>query len=161
MVLSRFWLIIIIVSVVYVLGALATGNVYSIDHIVNGKRDDAILIKEQYLQQLPAPVRDSLAVAKDGRYVLHGATAKQDLTYTLDKGVVKITRGKVATDGILPTCKSAIFDLILPLIAYLSFFCGILQLLIDSGASEKLAKLLSPVFVKVFPDVPAKHPAIS
>jgi len=161
MVLSRFWLIIIIVSVVYVLGTLATGNAYSIDHIVNGKRDDAILVKELYLKDVASPLRDSITAAADGKYVVHGATAKQDEIYTLDKGLVKVTRGKVATDGILPTCKSAIFDLILPLIAYLSFFCGILQLLIDSGASEKLAKLLSPVFVKVFPEVPAKHPAIS
>jgi spore maturation protein SpmA len=47
------------------------------------------------------------------------------------------------------------------LIAYLSFFCGILQLLINSGASERLAKLLSPIFVKVFPEIPANHPSIS
>src|ERR1035437_9256712 len=53
------------------------------------------------------------------------------------------------------------FDLLLPLIAYLSFFCGILQLLIDSGASEKMARMLSPVFIKIFPEVPANHPAIS
>ncbi|MGL6069088.1 MAG: nucleoside recognition domain-containing protein, partial [Sediminibacterium sp.] len=66
-----------------------------------------------------------------------------------------------ATDGILPTAKNTIFDLLLPLIAYLSFFCGILQLLIDSGASQRLAKLLSPIFIKVFPEIPKDHPAIS
>ncbi|MBN4683822.1 spore maturation protein, partial [Pandoraea nosoerga] len=69
--------------------------------------------------------------------------------------------GKQATDGILPTAKNTIFDLLLPLIAYLSFFCGILQLLIDSGASQRLAKLLSPIFIKVFPEIPKDHPAIS
>jgi len=161
MVLSRFWLIIIIVSVLYVLGLLATGNSYSIDYIVNGKKDDPILVSETYAERLPVAIRDSLAASADGRYVIKGATAKEDVIYTADKGIVKVTSGKQAADGILPTCKSVIFDLLLPLIAYLSFFCGILQLLIDSGASEKLAKLLSPVFVKVFPDVPAKHPAIS
>jgi spore maturation protein SpmA/spore maturation protein SpmB len=69
--------------------------------------------------------------------------------------------GKQSTDGILPTCKNTILDLLIPLIAYLSFFCGILQLLIDSGASEKLARFLSPVFIKVFPEIPANHPSIS
>jgi spore maturation protein SpmA/spore maturation protein SpmB len=161
MVLSRFWLIIIIVSVVYVLGMLATGNFYSIDYIVNGKKDDALLISETYLEKLPTNIKDSLTLTGNSTYTEKGKTAKEDVIYTVDKGLVRVTKGKQATDGILPTCKSTIFDLLLPLIAYLSFFCGILQLLIDSGASEKLAKLLSPVFVKVFPEVPAKHPAIS
>jgi spore maturation protein SpmA/spore maturation protein SpmB len=161
MVLSRFWLIIIIGSVLYILAMLVTGNSYSIDYVVNGKKDDAMVIKELYAHQLPAAVRDSLAGSTDNRFVVKGATQKQDTTYTAERGIVKVTSGRQATDGILPTCKSAILDLIIPLIAYLSFFCGILQLLIDSGASEKLARLLSPVFVKVFPEVPAKHPAIS
>lgn len=161
MVLSRFWLIIVIVSTVYILGLLATGHVYSIDHVVNGKKDDALVISEVYPSQLPIGIADSINAAADHKYVVHGKTAKEDTIYTLHNDAVKITAGKQVADGVLPTCKNAIFDLLLPLIAYLSFFCGILQLLIDSGASEKLAKLLSPVFVKVFPEVPAKHPAIS
>ncbi len=160
MVLSRFWLTIIILSVVFVLVALGTGSLYSIDHMVNGKKDDPLLTKEVYLNTLPAATQDSLN-AKSGVYVLKGATAKTDTVLTQDKDVVRITVGKQSADGILPTCKATIFDIVLPLIAYLSFFCGILQLLIDSGASEKLAKMLSPVFVKIFPEVPAQHPAIS
>jgi spore maturation protein SpmA/spore maturation protein SpmB len=54
-----------------------------------------------------------------------------------------------------------LLDLILPLIAYLTFFCGLMQLLIDSGAAEKLAKMLSPVFVKIFPSLPKNHESIS
>jgi spore maturation protein SpmA len=45
--------------------------------------------------------------------------------------------------------------------AYLAFFCGLMELLIISGASGKLAKALSPVFVKVFPSIPKNHPSIS
>jgi spore maturation protein SpmA/spore maturation protein SpmB len=161
MVLSRFWLIIILSSVVYILVMLGTGSVYSIDHVVNGKRDEPLLFKEVYLNKLPANIQDSLTHAKDMRFVLKGPTVKTDTVLTLDKDIVKMTVGKQAADGILPTCKNTIFDLLLPLIAYLSFFCGILQLLIDSGASEKLARFLSPVFVKIFPEVPANHPAIS
>jgi spore maturation protein SpmA/spore maturation protein SpmB len=161
MVLSRFWLVILILSIVFVLGSLVTGNRYTIDHIVNGKKDDPIVVTETYADRLPSPLRDSVAAAADGRYVVKGTDGKRDMVYTAEKGIVRITSGKLATDGILPTCKSTIFDLLLPLIAYLSFFCGILQLLIDSGASERLARLLSPVFVKIFPEVPANHPAIS
>lgn len=161
MVLSRFWLIIIIVSVVYVLGLLATGNSYSIDYVVNGKKDEPLIIKESYLNALPAATRDSLAQSKENKWIARGRVAKEDTVYSLERGVVKITSGKQAADGILPTAKNTILDLLLPLIAYLAFFCGIMQLLIDSGASERLAKLLSPVFVKIFPEVPARHPAIS
>ena len=161
MVLSRFWMTIVIISAVYVLGALALGRSWSIDYVVNGKRDDAITLREVYLHQVAPAVADSLQQSTTHKYVAHGATAATDTTYTLDRNIVKITCGKQAADGILPTCRSAIFDLLLPLIAYLSFFCGILQLLIDSGASGKLARLLSPVFVRVFPEVPANHPAIS
>ncbi len=161
MVLSRFWLIIILSSIVYILVMLSAGSVYSIDSLVNGKKDDPLLIKEMYLKDVASPLRDSIAAAKGGNYIVKGTAQQKDTLLTLDKDVVKITVGKQGADGILPTCKNTIFDLILPLIAYLSFFCGILQLLIDSGASEKLARLLSPVFVKIFPEVPAQHPAIS
>jgi spore maturation protein SpmA/spore maturation protein SpmB len=157
MALSRFWLIIISVSIIYILALLAFGPSYSIDSVVNGKKDDPLLIKEVFKNQLPVFLQDSLTKAKDHKY----SPGKGDTTYSLDNNVVKISKGKLATDGILPTCKNTILDLLIPLVAYLSFFCGILQLLIDSGASEKLARLLSPVFIKIFPDIPANHPAIS
>lgn len=159
MALSRFWLSIIVVSIVYLLVMLATGNLYSIDAAVNGKKDDAILLAETYPEKLPAAIRSGLE--QNGTWQVAGSIPARDTLYTLEKGIVKVSTGKLATDGILPTCKSALIDLLLPLMAYLAFFCGIMQLLIDSGASERLARVLSPVFVKVFPEVPEKHPAIS
>ncbi len=50
-------------------------------------------------------------------------------------------------------------DLWLPLIGYLTFFCGLLNLLIDSRAMEKVAHVLSPVFHRVFPGLRKDHPA--
>ncbi len=155
MALSRFWLSIIIVSIAYILALLFSGASYSIDFVVNGKKDDPLIKKEVYLNKLSPFLQDTLQKAKDHRY------AKADSLFILDNKIVKIAVGKQATDGILPTAKNTIFDLLLPLIAYLSFFSGILQLLIDSGASEKLAAFLSPVFIKIFPEVPANHPSIS
>jgi spore maturation protein SpmA/spore maturation protein SpmB len=161
MVLSRFWLIIILSSILYILVLLSMGKLYSIDYAVNGKKDDPIVIKELYVQQLPAAIRDSITRAPDKQYILQGTAGAKDTVLKLDNSIVKVSTGKLATDGILPTSKNTILDIILPLIAYLAFFCGILQLLIDSGASERLAKLMSPVFVKVFPEIPANHPSIS
>ena len=156
MALSRFWLVIILASITYILVLLFSGQYYSIEYAVNGKKDDPIVRNEFYLKDLPASIQDTLKKAKDNRYAVG-----KDSLYILDNQTVRFCVGKQATDGILPTCKNTIFDLLLPLIAYLSFFCGILQLLINSGASERLAKLLSPIFVKIFPEIPANHPSIS
>lgn len=156
MVLSRFWLALFLGSIVSLFAALALGNRYTLDFAVNGKKDDPVLRAEYYPHQLPQALRDSLAIAPEGKLAMGG-----DSVYKLENGVVKFYAGKQAADGLLPTTKYALLDLLLPLIAYLSFFTGIMQLLVDSGASERIARILSPVFVKVFPEIPRGHPSIS
>jgi spore maturation protein SpmA/spore maturation protein SpmB len=104
---------------------------------------------------------DSIKNAAEQTMIIDRDTLNADTTYIYKAKTVKIYSGVQKSDGLLPTCKNSLLDLILPLIAYLAFFCGLMQLLIDSGASEKLAKKLSPVFVKVFPSVPKNHESIS
>ncbi len=161
MVLSRFWLVIFISSIVFVIFSLFSGNNYTIDFVLNGKKDDPILVSEKYLQDLPTFIKDSIEMAPDKTMVINRDTLNIDSTYVFSNKVVKIYSGKQKSDGLLPTCKSTLLDLILPLMAYLAFFCGLMELLIISGASQKLAKVLSPVFVKVFPSIPKNHPSIS
>ena len=140
MVLSRFWLIIFISSIVFVVASLFTSNNYSIDYMLNGKKDE-----------------DSLKASSEGTYVI----ANTDSMFVMKNKTVTIYNGFQKSDGLLETCKTSLFDLILPLIAYLAFFSGIMQLLIDSGATERLARRLSPFFVSVFPSVPKGHESIS
>ena len=161
MVLSRFWLAIFISSIAFVLISLFSGNSYTLDFMINGKKDDPIIISEKYLHQVPVFIKDSIEKAPDQTIVIDNNTFNPDTTYVYSAKTVKIFSGVQKSDGLLPTCKSTLLDLILPLLAYLAFFCGLMELLIISGASEKLAKLLSPVFVKVFPSVPKNHPSIS
>ena len=161
MVLSRFWLAIFVSSIAFVIFSLFTGNSYTIDNVLNGKKDDPILISEKYLEQVPAFVLDSIKKAPEQTMIINRDTLNADTTYVYKAKTVKIYSGIQKSDGLLPTCKNSLLDLIIPLIAYLAFFCGLMQLLIDSGAAEKLAKLLSPVFVKVFPTVPKNHESIS
>ena len=161
MVLSRFWLTIFISSIAFIVVSLFIGNSYTIDFVLNGKKDDPILISEKYINQIPLFVKDSIVKAPDQTIVINKTTTNPDTTYVYSNKTVKIYSGIQKSDGLLPTCKNTLLDLILPLIAYLAFFCGLMELLIISGASEKLAKLLSPVFVKVFPTVPKNHPSIS
>lgn len=161
MVLSRFWLAIFISSIVFVVISLFSGNSYTIDYILNGKKDDPVLLSEKYIQQVPAFIRDSIKKAPDQTMIINRDTINADTTYVYKSKTVKIYSGVQKSDGLLPTCKNSLLDIIIPLIAYLAFFCGLMQLLIDSGAAEKLAKKLSPVFVKVFPSVPKNHESIS
>lgn len=161
MVLSRFWLAIFISSIAFVIFSLCIGTSYTIDNVLNGKKDDPVLISEKYLHQVPKFVLDSIEKAPDQTMVVNKDTLNADTTYVYKAKTVKIYSGVQKSDGLLPTCKNSLLDLILPLIAYLAFFCGLMQLLIDSGAAEKLAKKLSPVFVKVFPSVPKNHESIS
>ncbi|MCG2610307.1 spore maturation protein [Flavobacterium sp. SM15] len=161
MVLSRFWLAIFISSIAFVIISLFSGNSYSIDYILNGKKDEPMLISEKYLNEIPVFVKDSIEKAPENTIIINTVTSNPDTTYVYKNQTVKIYSGVQKSDGLLPTCKNSLLDLILPLIAYLAFFCGLMQLLIDSGAAEKLAKKLSPVFVKVFPSVPKNHESIS
>jgi spore maturation protein SpmA/spore maturation protein SpmB len=157
MVLSRFWLIIFISSILFVVASLFTSNHYSIDYMLNGKKDDPVLVGEKYLNQLPVAIQDSLKASSEGTY----AIANTDSMFVMKNKTVTIYNGFQKSDGLLETCKTSLFDLILPLIAYLAFFSGIMQLLIDSGATERLARRLSPFFVSVFPSVPKGHESIS
>ena len=161
MVLSRFWLVIFISSIVFVVFSLFSGDSYTIDHILNGKKDDPILVSEKFVEELPIFIKDSIKKAPDQTMIVDRDTNNADTTYVFKNQTVKIYSGVQKSDGLLPTCKSTLLDLIIPLIAYLAFFCGLMELLIISGASGKLAKALSPVFVKVFPSIPKNHPSIS
>lgn len=161
MVLSRFWLAIFISSIAFVIIGLLTGNSYSIDYVLNGKKDEPILINEKYLHEVPVFIKDSIEKAPESTIVINKVETDLDTTYVYKNQTVKIYSGVQKSDGLLPTCKNSLLDLILPLIAYLAFFCGLMELLIISGAAERLAAKLSPVFAKVFPSVPKNHPSIS
>ncbi len=161
MVLSRFWLSIFIASILFIIIGFSTGNSYSVDYILNGKKDDPVLISEKYLNQLPKFLQDSIQKNEEKTFTINRDTINADTTYVYKNQTVKIYSGVQKSDGLLPTCKNSLFDIILPLIAYLAFFCGLMELLIISGAAEILAKKLSPVFAKVFPTVPKNHESIS
>ena len=60
MVLSRFWLVIFISSIAFVIFILFSGKSYTIDNVLNGKKDDPILISEKYIDQIPVFIKDSI-----------------------------------------------------------------------------------------------------
>ena len=161
MVLSRFWLVIFISSIIFVVFSLFSGSTYTIDYVLNGEKGDRILVSEKYIDEVPAFVRDSIQLKADKTMIVNRDLSNIDTTYVYKNQTVQIYSGVQKSDGLLATCKSSLVDIIIPLIAYLAFFCGLMELLIISGVSGKLAKVLSPVFVKVFPSIPKNHPSIS
>jgi len=157
MALSRFFTIIVIASIGWAFVLLLSGKMYSLTPMVNGKQGDALIIAEKDSQQLKT--EDSSLFRK---IKLSGSAGfqKGDSLFTLsNSGVIEISRGTQSADGLFPTCKNTIMDIWLPLIGYLTFFCGLMNLLSDSKATEKLSRFLAPFFTKIFPDLPKDHPA--
>jgi spore maturation protein SpmA len=155
MALSRFWTFILIFSIAYALIMLAAGKQHSLGTLVNGNQGDPVLVGEKD----SADLHDS-ALLLELRAAGANGVLRNDTLITMGKGgMVRYTHGTQSADGLFETCKNTVMDLWLPLIGYLTFFCGLLNLLIDSRAMEKLARFLSPVFHRVFPELRKDHPA--
>ncbi len=157
MVLSRFWSFIIAGSILYLLVLLGSGRIYTIGQVVNGKQNEPALVAEIPAKDLisgDSTLYKAIAIAGQAGFL------RGDTLYQLNEsGTVQISSGKQPADGIFMTCRNTIMDLWLPLIGYLTFFCGLLNLLSDSNALGKLAKILTPLFIKIFPELPKGHPA--
>ena len=64
------------------------------------------------------------------------------------------------TTATFEACKTAIMGIALPLAGIMALWLGIMRLAEKSGMLEKLAFFLRPLLVRLFPDVPADHPAM-
>jgi hypothetical protein len=64
MVLSRFWLVIFISSIFFVVVGLFSSQYYSIDYVLNGKQGEPLLINEKYIKEVPKFIQDSLQKKK-------------------------------------------------------------------------------------------------
>ncbi|MBI1804558.1 MAG: nucleoside recognition protein [Ignavibacteriae bacterium] len=65
----------------------------------------------------------------------------------------------VTNDGIIKYAKTAV-ELAIGLIGIMALWLGIMKIAEQSGLVAKLASLLKPVTTRLFPDVPADHPAM-
>ena len=98
MVLSRFWLVIFISSILFVVISLCTGNSYTIDYVLNGKKDDPILISEKYKQQLPVFIKDSIEKAAGQTMMINRDTLNADTTYVFKNKTVKAFYFRTVTE---------------------------------------------------------------
>ena len=65
----------------------------------------------------------------------------------------------VTNDGIIKYAKTAV-ELALGLIGIMALWLGIMKIAEQSGLVAALGRLLKPVTTRIFPDVPADHPAM-
>ncbi len=64
------------------------------------------------------------------------------------------------TEGAFSTAKSAVMDIALPLVGLMAIWLGMMRLAERAGFVRQLARGLRPVMRRLFPDVPAEHPAM-
>ena len=108
MVLSRFWLIIFISSILFIVASLFSSNQYSIDYVLNGKKDDPILIGETYLKKLPHSLQDTLKKVPETLISINLNDKDPDTSYIYKNKTVQIFSGVQKSDGLLPTCKNTL-----------------------------------------------------
>ena len=64
------------------------------------------------------------------------------------------------TTGAFDMAKVAVMNIALPLIGVMAIWLGIMRLAERSGFVQILARALRPLMIRLFPDVPAEHPAM-
>ena len=76
--------------------------------------------------------------------------------------ILGVLTGKTeaVTAATFDAAKTSLMSIALPLGAVMALWLGIMRLAEKSGAVERLSGLLRPLLVRLFPDVPADHPAM-
>src|SRR5213082_1391170 len=64
------------------------------------------------------------------------------------------------TKGAFETAESAVMKIALPLVGVMAMWLGIMRLAERSGLVQVIARALRPIMRRLFPDVPAEHPAM-
>lgn len=86
----------------------------------------------------------------------NGSTLKSRITF---EDVKFVKMNAVTNDGIIKSAKTAV-ELSIGLIGIMALWLGIMKIAEQSGLIASLGKLLRPVTTRIFPEVPADHPAM-
>jgi len=86
------------------------------------------------------------------------ARSQVDLNKTTDG--IPISPMEDLSGAIFASAKKAVLDVALPLIGGMTFFLGLMKVVENAGGLKIVAKLIRPLMVRLFPDVPSDHPAM-
>src|SRR6202048_4989294 len=62
--------------------------------------------------------------------------------------------------GALNAAKSAVMDVALPLSGAMTLWLGMMRLAEKAGLVQQFARLIRPILIRLFSDVPPDHPAM-
>ncbi|CAN5730587.1 hypothetical protein BH11VER1_BH11VER1_27590 [soil metagenome] len=66
----------------------------------------------------------------------------------------------LVVSSVFDVCKAVVIDIALPLAGTMMLWLGILRVMEKAGLTEVMARLLSPILRRLFPEVPVNHPAM-
>jgi spore maturation protein SpmA len=66
---------------------------------------------------------------------------------------------KIIVDSLFSSSQSAVMDIALPLIGAMALWLGIMNIGEKAGAIRFLSRIVGPFFRRIFPEIPADHPA--
>ncbi|HUC82943.1 MAG TPA: nucleoside recognition domain-containing protein [Flavisolibacter sp.] len=180
MALSRIWSAFIIIAII-VAGVRALGGDKNIfNRMVVGKSSDSY--DSVYYYGIGSPVQQNLAanyetLLKEYGYVKTDDPAKATILLSDDRQpdsvsamqainpaaavyTYKSIQSKLErkTDGIIETCKTAV-NIAIGLVGIMALFMGFMSIAERAGGIRVLSKIIGPFFSRLFPDVPAGHPA--
>ncbi len=64
------------------------------------------------------------------------------------------------TEAAFESCRTAVMTIALPLAGVMALWLGVMRLADKSGLMHAIARVLRPLMTRLFPDVPAEHPAM-
>jgi spore maturation protein SpmA len=68
---------------------------------------------------------------------------------------------EATVNGLFDSAKKAVLDVVLPLVGAMSFFLGLMKVMEKAGGLDVVARVVRPIMVPLFPEVPPDHPAMS
>ena len=77
------------------------------------------------------------------------------ILYSLFKGNIEVINKEILE------CTNVAFDMIIKIFPVLALWLGIMKIAETSGLLKKLASLLTPILLKIFPEIPAGHESLS
>lgn len=182
MVLSRIWSAFIIIAVLVASIRMVGGDQTIFNRMVIGKSSDAY--DSVYYAGIGSPLNQKLS-PKYAEFLREYGYVKTDslqratvlLTDNLAHDSVNIikaanpaikaytyvsvqSRLQRKSDGIIQTAKSAVIDIIIPLIGIMALFMGFLNIAEKGGGVRVLSRIIGPFFSKLFPEIPKGHPSI-
>lgn len=151
MALSRIWSAFILVAVIVALFKyLPEGGEKEIfSSMVIGKNGDTLEVKKISLAAADVKIVQALDTA--ARFTQNKITYKK-------AGEELVVMKVQSANGIIDTCKDAI-NICIGLIGILALFMGFMSIAEKAGGINLLSRMISPFFIRIFPEVPKGHPA--